>query len=481
MVFSSLTFLLYFLPITLLVYFILSFSIPLQNIWLLIVSLIFYAWGEPAYLVILLVSIVFNYIFGILVGKFRDSKTTLSKFFVFLDVVANLGILFVFKYMGFFVGIVNSAFKKEVIQVPELALPIGISFFTFQALSYVVDVYRKDADVQKNPFYMGLYIAFFPQLVAGPIVRYKTIEQYIRHRKFDLNQITKGLCRFSVGMTKKVLIANQLGVIVDKIYDLTLTGADLYSVPVVMAWIGAIGYMLQIYYDFSAYSDMAIGLGQVFGFQFEENFNYPYISKSIGEFWRRWHISLGTWFKEYVYFPLGGSRVKNQDFMVRNTVIVWVLTGLWHGASWTFILWGLYNLLFILIERLIGFEKWKNHDGFKYVYSNLIVLFGWVLFRSENLYLMKEFFKNMFMVNGNAFCNDTALMILRESWMFFLPAILFSAPIAPRIREKLVETSKKQIAIPAKAGYVLCLSAGMILSMLCLVRGSYNPFIYFNF
>lgn len=481
MVFSSLTFLLYFLPITLLLYFLFGFSITLQNLWLLIVSLIFYAWGEPAYIGILLVSITINYALGLLVGKFRDRNEKLAKWFVFFDILVNLGILFVFKYMGFFVGIINSVIGQDLIQTPELSMPIGISFFTFQALSYVVDVYRKDATAQTNPFYMGLYIAFFPQLVAGPIVRYKTIEEYIRQRTFNVNQISAGICRFAVGLSKKVLLSNNLAVVVDKIYDLTRTGAGLYSVSVVMAWIGAIGYMLQIYFDFSAYSDMAIGLGKVFGFEFEENFNYPYISKSIGEFWRRWHISLGTWFKEYVYFPLGGSRVENQDYMVRNTCIIWLLTGLWHGASWTFILWGIYNLLFILVERLVEFEKWKKHDALKYIYSNIVVLFGWVLFRTESLYLLKEYVKNMFWANENTFINDTTWMILREYWMIFIPALLFSVPLAPKLREKLIDSPNMAVSVVSKIAYVLLLAMGMLLSVLCLIRGGYNPFIYFNF
>lgn len=481
MVFSSLTFLLYFLPITLLLYFLFGFSITLQNLWLLIVSLIFYAWGEPAYIGILLVSITINYALGLLVGKFRDRNEKLAKWFVFFDILVNLGILFVFKYMGFFVGIINSVIGQDLIQTPELSMPIGISFFTFQALSYVVDVYRKDATAQTNPFYMGLYIAFFPQLVAGPIVRYKTIEEYIRQRTFNVNQISAGICRFAVGLSKKVLLSNNLAVVVDKIYDLTRTGAGLYSVSVVMAWIGAIGYMLQIYFDFSAYSDMAIGLGKVFGFEFEENFNYPYISKSIGEFWRRWHISLGTWFKEYVYFPLGGSRVENQDYMVRNTCIIWLLTGLWHGASWTFILWGIYNLLFILVERLVEFEKWKKHDALKYIYSNIVVLFGWVLFRTESLYLLKEYVKNMFWANENTFINDTTWMILREYWMIFIPALLFSVPLAPKLRKKLIDSPNMAVSVVSKIAYVLLLAMGMLLSVLCLIRGGYNPFIYFNF
>ena len=481
MVFSSLTFLLYFLPITLIVYFLLGFSISLQNIWLLIVSLVFYAWGEPSYLIILLASIVINYLLGLAIGHFQDKNKKLTKAILFVTITINLGILFVFKYMGFFVANINGIVGKELIHAPELALPIGISFFTFQAMSYVVDVYRKDAKVQKNPFYMGLYIALFPQLVAGPIVRYNTIEEYIRNRKFNADQVSSGLVRFAVGMSKKVLISNNMAILADKIYELASTGARLYDLPVVMAWIGAIAYMLQIYYDFSAYSDMAIGLGNVFGFKFEENFNYPYISKSIGEFWRRWHISLGTWFKEYVYFPLGGSRVENQDHMVRNTFIVWALTGLWHGASWTFVLWGIFNFIFIMVERLIDFEKPKRFEWLKYIYCNLLVLFGWVFFRAENLYLMKEMFRDMFWANGNSFCNSVAIMVLREYWMILIPAVIFSAPVIPTLQKKLYSSENKAVVISSKLIYVTGVAGFFVLSFISLVRGGYNPFIYFNF
>ena len=433
------------------------------------------------YVIILLISILINYILGLFIDRYRKKKSSLAKLFLVLDVIFNIGVLFVFKYLGFFVGIINQVVGHELILAPQIILPIGISFFTFQALSYAVDVYRRDAEVQKNPFYMGLYIAFFPQLIAGPIVRYKTIKEYISCRKFNLNQITDGICRFSVGLSKKVLLSNALGVVADIIYKLTETGSALYSVSVVMAWVGAISYMLQIYYDFSAYSDMAIGLGKVFGFEFEENFNYPYISESIGEFWRRWHISLGTWFREYVYFTLGGSKLDNEDFMVRNMFVVWFFTGLWHGASWTFILWGLYNFLFILLERLVSFEEWKNKFGLKYMYSNIIVLFGWVIFRAERLNIMREFFGNMFGVNNNTFCDSTVVMLLKEYWMIYIPAILFVMPLAPWLRKKLMESDKTKFRVSAKAGYVLALTAGIILSFLCLVRGGYNPFIYFNF
>ncbi len=481
MVFSSLEFLLYFLPITFIGYFILSFSVTLQNIWLLIVSIFFYAWGEPVYVIVLIISILINYISGLIIGVSQNRKEKAAKVVVILAVVINLGILFAFKYLGFFVEIINSAAGTTFLPVPEIVLPIGISFYTFQAMSYVIDVYRKDSKVQKNLFYLGLYVVFFPQLVAGPIVRYNTIEEYIHHRKFSLNQLTAGITRFAVGMVKKILLSNNLAIVVDTVYDLVETGNDLYSTSLVMAWIGAVFYMLQIYYDFSGYSDMAIGLGKMFGFEFEENFNYPYISKSIGEFWRRWHISLGTWFKEYVYFPLGGSRVKNKDVMVRNTAVVWILTGLWHGASWNFILWGVYNLFFILLERITGFEKSKVPNSIKYIYSNFIVLIGWVIFRAENLYILSEMVSNMFLLNNNHFCDSTAIMILKEYWMVLIPAIVFSMPIAPYLRKRLIEKQKWFISVPLRIIYISLLAIFFVVCFITTIRGGYNPFIYFNF
>ena len=339
----------------LIIYYLFFFCRPVQNIWLFAASLIFYAWGEPVYVLLLIGSIVANYILGLFEENWRDKNPKFAKIGIVVACVVNLGLLFIFKYFNFVTTTINDIIGKDILDVPEIVLPIGISFFTFQALSYVIDIYRGDTHAQKNPLYVGLYISFFPQLIAGPIVRYKTIAEQINNRKSDFSLFTTGTTRFAVGLSKKVLLANNLAVVVDVIFNLTQTTKQYYSVPVLMAWLGAICYTLQIYMDFSAYSDMAIGLGQMFGFQFEENFNYPYITKSIGEFWRRWHISLGTWFKEYVYFPLGGSRTKNRDQMVRNTFIVWLLTGIWHGAYWTFLFWGLYNFAFIILERLIGF------------------------------------------------------------------------------------------------------------------------------
>ncbi len=481
MVFSSIPFLLYFLPIVLAVYYCFSFCRPIQNIWLFVASIIFYAWGEPVYVLLLLASIVINYILGLFERRWRDNNIKLAKVGIFIACVINLGILFVFKYMTFILTSINDFAGTELISVPTITLPIGISFFTFQALSYVIDIYRKDTDAQKNPLYVGLYIAFFPQLVAGPIVRYKTIAEQISNRKTTLDQFATGTTRFAVGISKKVLLANNLAIVADTIFRLTQTTKELYSVPVTMAWLGGVCYMLQIYMDFSAYSDMAIGLGQMFGFQFEENFNYPYITKSIGEFWRRWHISLGTWFKEYVYFPLGGSRVKNKDIMVRNTLIVWILTGIWHGAYWTFILWGIYNLLFIVFERMAGFEKIEGHDGLKHIYALLVIFFGWIMFRADTLYELNEYFANMFGLTNNAFYNDIVGMFIKEYGLVIFFSILFSMPVARICREKVDGMDNKLLRGGFKGLYVAGLSCAFALSVMCMIKGGYNPFIYFNF
>ena len=481
MVFTSLVFLCYFLPITLIGYFLLSFSLPLQNIWLLIVSLVFYAWGEPVYVFLMLGSILVNWILGQQVSKHRKSNNRKAKTFLLSAIAINVLNLVIFKYLGFIISNINFVLGGDVLPQPDIKLPIGISFYTFQAMSYVIDVYRGDAESQKNPLFMGLYIAFFPQMIAGPIVRYNTIADSIRDRKVTFDDVAVGVNRFVIGMAKKLIIANNLAVVVDEIFELIKTGRGLYETPALMAWVGAIGYMLQIYYDFSAYSDMAIGLGRIFGFRFEENFNYPNVSKSVGEFWRKWHISLGTWFKEYVYFPLGGSRVENQDLMVKNTLIVWLLTGIWHGASWTFVIWGLYNCFFIIMERLFGFEKWKLPGWIKLIYSQLVFLFGWVLFRSENIYQLRECVMDMFMLNDNVFVNDTTIWVIKEYGLIYLLAIIFSAPVYPAIMKKMESIEGSASKAITKTAYVVVMSAGIFVTAMVLVRGGYNPFIYFNF
>ena len=482
MVFSSITFLFYFLPIAIIGYYALAFSRKVQNIWLLLVSLIFYAWGEPVFVFVMMGSVVFNWVAGLLIESTRK-KEKLCKFILFVACAGNILLLAAFKYTNF---IVDNIYKivgwERLMDVPKIALPIGISFFTFQAMSYVIDVYREDAKVQKNLLDLGLYVTFFPQLVAGPIVRYSSIAEQIKNRKTTFKQFSEGVCRFAIGMCKKILISNSMAIIADKVYELTNAGSDIKAVPVMLAWTGATAYTIQLYYDFSGYSDMAIGLGKMFGFEFEENFNYPFISKSVGEFMNRWHISLGKWFSSYVYRPLGGSRVKNDDLMVRNLLIVWILTGVWHGAAWNFVWWGLGLFVFILIEKLIGLNNWKGGAIVRRIYVVLVITFVCVFFRSETMYQVFEMFKNMIGVNHNGFFSPTAIMFWKEYLGVFIVAIVMMMPVKEFISEKL---KGKKIPGIFKAvggmGYVVVLMALMIFCVVTLAKGGYNPFIYFNF
>ena len=472
MLFSSVIFLFYFLPLTLILYYGFKFSRKLQNMILLVGSLFFYAWGEPKFVIIMLLSIIVNYIFGLLVDKYREHKIK-SKIILVVVCVFNIGLLFIFKYLAFAIRNINEITGKDLF-IPNIALPIGISFFTFQAMSYVIDIYRRNGDVQKNPFYVGLYIAFFPQLIAGPIVTYESVAEQMLHRKETWAKFSIGTCRFITGLAKKVLISNNMAIIADYVY--TMNSQSL--VPASLAWLGSIAYTLQIFFDFSGYSDMAIGLGLMFGFKFDENFNYPYISKSITEFWRRWHISLGNWFKSYIYFPLGGSRVVNKDIMVRNMLIVWLFTGFWHGAEWTFVIWGLLNFVFILIERFTMFEKIENRNLLKHIYTLLIVNFGWVLFRSPNLVEAYNYFRAMFGGSGQFF-SDYTFMFIKEYFVFIVFGIVFSTPIAKRMNKHIVEGAKFNQVF--HTFYPIVLISLFIISTTYLVTGSYNPFIYFNF
>ena len=471
MLFSSIEFLFYFFPAIIFFYFIFKNNTPIKNTILLIFSLCFYAFGEPKFVLILLVSTFINYILGLLVDKYRLNKK-ISYTILTTMCIVNLGLLFIYKYLVFFISNVNNAFNTNL-YVPNIILPIGISFFTFQAMSYVIDVYRQSAKVQKNPFYLALYISFFPQLIAGPIVRYQTISEQILNRKETMEDFSIGTCRFIIGISKKVIISNQMAIVADHIYELNA----INNISTSLAWLGSIAYTLQIFFDFSAYSDMAIGLGRMFGFKFDENFNYPYISKSISEFWRRWHISLGSWFKNYLYFPLGGSKVNSKAKLIRNLFIVWLCTGIWHGANWTFILWGLLNLVFILIERTTKFEKLKIPSFIKNCYCLLIVNFGWVLFRADSLVNAKKYLFSMFNINVNL-ADDTTLMFLREYFIFFILAIIFSTPISHKLSNYICKYKmEKLICFIYPIGMLLLFA----LTVSYLVMGSYNPFIYFNF
>jgi alginate O-acetyltransferase complex protein AlgI len=470
MLFSSVLFLFLFLPLVLVIYYGLLRTRNSRNVFLLLASLFFYAWGEPKFVFLMIACIVFNYVCGLLVDKFRQDKT---KAYTVLTImlIGNLSVMGIFKYLVFIIKNLNAGFGLQL-TVPNIALPIGISFFTFQSISYVVDVYRGRGQALKNPLNVGLYISLFPQLIAGPIVRYETVADQIYNRKETEADFANGVLRFVEGMGKKVLFSNNFALIADKAF-----GLPMENLSVSMAWMGAIAYTLQIYFDFSGYSDMAIGLGKMFGFHFNENFNAPYISKSISEFWRRWHISLGTWFRDYVYFPLGGSRVDTKWKLVRNLFVVWLLTGVWHGANWTFMAWGVYFGLFIMLEKFTGLDKYLvKKKVLGHLYAMLLVVFGWVLFRAETIGQAGQYLKAMFGLNGNIIYGNLAKLYLWENLHLFILGILFSLPIRQWFCTKFPSFSKK-LSVP----YGICMVLIFMTAIAYLVKGSYNPFIYFNF
>lgn len=471
MLFSSVEFIFIFLPIVIFVYYVLlKKSRTLQNIFLTFSSLFFYAWGEPKFVIIMIISILINWYLAIRVDKKRGNKKSI-KLLLCMTIIINLSILFIFKYLMFTLTNINNIFGSNL-SVPNITLPIGISFFTFQAISYVIDVYRKNGEVQKNPLNVALYIAFFPQLIAGPIVRYETIAKQIKSRQETFDDFASGVCRFMVGLGKKVLLSNTLAIVTDNAFNMN----SINELSVSMAWLGAIAYTFQIYYDFSGYSDMAIGLGKMFGFSFLENFNYPYISKSISEFWRRWHISLGSWFRDYVYFPLGGSRVDTKKRLLFNLFVVWFLTGIWHGANWTFIIWGIMYFVLISIEKLIGFEKKFNKLSFiKHIYTMFFVILGWVIFRSSNITEAFSYMGKMFGVRASGIFDAYFYLNIVENFIFIIVATIFSAPIYKIINKKVKEN--KFIA-PI---YVMAMLILFIVAISYILKGAYNPFIYFNF
>ena len=471
MLFSSVEFIFIFLPIVIFVYYVLlKKSRTLQNIFLTFSSLFFYAWGEPKFVIIMIISILINWYLAIRVDKKRGNKKSI-KLLLCMTIIINLSILFIFKYLMFTLTNINNIFGSNL-SVPNITLPIGISFFTFQAISYVIDVYRKNGEVQKNPLNVALYIAFFPQLIAGPIVRYETIAKQIKSRQETFDDFASGVCRFMVGLGEKVLLSNTLAIVADNAFNMN----SINELSLSMAWLGAIAYTFQIYYDFSGYSDMAIGLGKMFGFSFLENFNYPYISKSISEFWRRWHISLGSWFRDYVYFPLGGSRVDTKKKLLFNLFVVWFLTGIWHGANWTFIIWGIMYFVLISIEKLIGFEKKFNKLSFiKHIYTMFFVILGWVIFRSSNITEAFSYMGKMFGVRASGIFDAYFYLNIVENLIFIIVATIFSAPIYKIINKKVKEN--KLIALIYVMGMIIL----FIVAISYILKGAYNPFIYFNF
>lgn len=466
MVFSSTIFLCVYLPLVLLGYYICPKKG--RNLFLLIVSLVFYAWGEPKYVFLMIFSILVNYIFGRLMDKNRGRQKRM-KLMLVLSVVIDLGLLSVFKYTDFIITNVNAIFGSSF-DLLNIALPIGISFYTFQAMSYTIDVYRDDVRVQKNLIDFGMYITMFPQLIAGPIVRYADVQDQLAERSVTTADFSEGVMRFVVGLGKKVLLANQMGAVWSEIYAL---GGD---VSALMAWTGAIAYTFQIYFDFSGYSDMAIGLGRMFGFKFPENFRYPYQSVSITDFWRRWHITLSTWFKEYLYIPLGGNRY-GLARQALNLLIVWSLTGFWHGAGWNFVMWGLYYFVILFIEKLFLLKALdKLPKLFRHVYALLLIVIGWVIFASDDVSVLLPYLGSMFGANGAIGGMDVYTLLTKAALLVIcciasteLPKKLFLSA-AGAMNEKAAFTLKSVLMI-----------ALLALSMILLIGDSYNPFLYFRF
>ncbi|MGI5892419.1 MAG: MBOAT family O-acyltransferase [Bacillota bacterium] len=469
MLFSSTTFIFCFLPIVMFVYFIILAKAPIlvKNAFLLASSLFFYAWGEPKFVLVVIASMLFNWLAGVLVNKWRDNRK-LTNLIIVLILLFNGGLLFIYKYLTFTLTTISQV-TGATFTIPQIVLPIGISFFTFQAISYVLDVRKGIVEVQKNPLYLMLYISLFPHSIAGPIVRYKTIAEQIKERKPRFDDLSYGISRFIVGLSKKTLIADNMAIVADKAFAL---GASDLSMS--FAWLGALAFMFQIYFDFSGYSDMAIGLARIFGFRFDENFNYPYIAKSISGFWRRWHISLSSWMRDYIYFPLGGSRVKSHFRLIFNLLMVWMFTGIWHGANWTFLLWGIFYFVFITIEKVTGFEQ-KMPSIWQHVYTLIVVLFGWVLFRAADLSQAVSYIQTMLGLSGNIPIDKYTLFYLKEYGIFYIIGALASLPIIPAIRKKI--TNIRILNIPLT---VILLSL-FIFSVSFIIKGNYNPFIYFKF
>lgn len=484
MIFSSVFFLYFFLPITLIVYFFAGSQ--LRNIVLLVASLIFYAWGEVGYVFLMLFSILLNWLLGLLLEKTR-STTTANRTILVCGIIANLIPLLFFKYGNFFVDNFNkisTLLNQPTISVEAIHLPIGISFFTFQAISYIVDVYRKEAQLQRNPINLALYISLFPQLIAGPIVRYHDVAKQIVERHVSLDDLRYGMFRFVMGLGKKVLIANHLGAAADHIFSLSPEG-----MPAGLLWLGMLAFTLQLYYDFSGYSDMAIGLGRMFGFRFLENFNYPYCATSIQGFWRRWHISLSSWFRDYLYIPLGGNR-KGEARTYANLLIVFLLCGLWHGASWTFAVWGLFHGFFLILERSpVGLILKRLPFVVRYCYTLLVVMVGWVFFRADTLEYAIKYLKSLMnfwepgYLDGHLF---TALN--NEFYLALFIGVIFATPLFPFLQKKWMncfttEASARNVALDCASNILLVcfMSIVFIYGTAQIISGSHNPFLYFRF
>ena len=465
MVFSSILFMFIYLPVVLFLYYI--SPVRWRNPILFVANLVFYGWGEPVFIVLMLFSITINFINGLLIGRWRLTQQKKAKTVLVINVVINLALLGFFKYYDL---IAETLSLLPFIDIKPLgiALPIGISFYTFQTMSYPIDVYRGDTDVQRNYISFGTFVALFPQLIAGPIVRYKDVADQLGFRASSIDQFSSGVERFMVGVAKKVLIANSLG----KLWDYYAAIPD-GGLTVLGSWLGIIAFTLQIYFDFSGYSDMAIGLGRMIGFEFKENFNYPYISRSVTEFWRRWHMSLGTWFRDYVYIPLGGNRC-GRGRQLFNIFVVWALTGIWHGANWTFLLWGLYYAVFLMFEKLFFLRALEKSRVFGHIYTIIIVMFGWVIFQLDSLGAIGTYTSAMLGFGASEFATSADVYYLSSYAITFVISIVASTPLGSKLFGKLPAKARR-FAAPA------LIVLALVICTAYLVDAPSNPFIYCNF
>ncbi|MBQ2826108.1 MAG: MBOAT family protein [Clostridia bacterium] len=484
MVFAYLPFVFAFLPLFFLTYYAVGhfFGTKGKNVVLFLFSLVFYAWGEPIYIILMFYSTILDYVCGRMIEKGTEEGSVLKKrIFLTISLIGNLGLLSIFKYLGMILTSINSI-PGVAIPIPEIIMPIGISFYTFQTMSYSIDVYRGKVKAQKNIINFGAYVAMFPQLIAGPVVRYETVAAELNQRKETLDDFAAGARRFIIGLGKKTLIANIMAQTADALFMHAPSSLGMLG-----SWVAIIAYTFQIFFDFSGYSDMAIGMGRMMGFHYLENFNYPYIARSVTDFWRRWHISMSTFFRDYIYIPLGGSRVSKPRWLL-NIFIVWFATGLWHGASWNFVIWGLYFGLLLVIEKVFLLKLFEHSKVFSHILTLFFVVFGWVIFTQESVGGILEYTKAMFGAYGRFGTGDTnAVLLLQHSdvnTVFLIAlaaAVIFSTPIAKKIKEKLTQKGNGELPTAAAVAYDVAVFAILFLCTVQLALGAYNPFIYFRF
>lgn len=477
MLFASISFIFYFLPLVLAVYYALNKRRTAQNIVLLLAGILFYAWREPVFVFVLLGMVLFNTAAGLLVYRYRKH----GKKAIFLACGISLSLLFVCKYLDLVIKSANMLVREERYSLIGFPIPIGLSFMILRSLSYLIDIHRGKAVPQKNPLNVGLYMAFFPVLAAGPIVPYHSFFRQMENRTHSARRCAVGICRFTLGLGKQMLLAEPLSWMADAVFNWSAIGRTSFDVPVILAWVGLLAFSLQIYLDFSAYSDMAIGLALMFGFKLEENFDYPYSMCSVTDFWRRWHISLSRWFQEYVYFPLGGSRTANKDKMVRNLLTVWLLTGLLHGADWKFVLWGIWNFLFVLAERLFRQRLSESRRILNRFYTLAVIGIGWVLFRAQDMYQAGCYLANLIGINYNGFYSGLAVMLLKENVLVLLLSVLCCTPAAPALNSLLFHEQAGRTGFVPEVLYPVVFTGMLLLSVAGLISAPTAPFFYFRF